>query len=453
MQVDGSIKQKSSLNFFEATFISILCLFFLFFAEVVQIRSAFLSRVMGDADVFFRAGWAARVGKNIYQVTDPNGWHYNYPPLFAITMIPLGDPPPGEDRQGFLPYAISISILYKVSLFCLFVGVFFLAKAYETQFPFLVQNYKEKKWYYLRVFAIVVCLSPIAHTLMRGQVNLFLLMMVCLAIGFQISNRSFLSGVMIAASICLKVFPLFLLIVPVWRKDFRQLAGCLLGLVLGLGVIPVSVMGVENTNVAYADFFKVLIGPSLGVTDDNSRGVELTNLNSTDNHSILAFLHGLEYPDFTKKPAKPSLVIKIVYVLMSGLLLGWMLWIRGVPKKGSTMEDAHFFALASLLMVLICPISHSPYFVLSLPLVMSLLVYFWFKKPESLLDPRLCFFMFTYILANILPLLPFFENIKRMGLMVVPNFLLFVYGTLLISKLNNESISDLDKIPISKSRA
>lgn len=425
---------KAGLNCVETVLVAVLFFFLLFFADIVQIRSAFLTRVMGDADCFFRAGWAAKVGKSIYEVTDPNGWHYNYPPLFAITMIPLADPPPGENRDGCLPYPISISIFYKVSLLSLFLGVFSLARAYEKQFPVVFENLRIKKWYYLRIFAIVVCLSPIAHTLMRGQVNLFLLMMICLAIGFQMSNNSFLSGIMIAGSICLKVFPVFLLIVPVWRKDYKQLAGCLVGLVLGLVVIPVSVMGVEKTKTAYSDFYNVLIGPSLGISGDNTRGVELTNLNSTDNHSVLAFLHGIEHPDFSKKPAKPSLVIKIVHILMSILFLGWLLWSKGLPKKGSAMEDSHFLALASLLMVLICPVSHSQYFVLALPLVMSILVFSWFSS-KRVISPWLGFFFLFYIVANLLPLLPVFENIKRMGVMFVPNFILLVYGTTLFANI------------------
>ena len=425
---------KVGLNGVETVLVAVLFFFLLFFADIVQIRSAFLTRVMGDADCFFRAGWAAKVGKSIYEVTDPNGWHYNYPPLFAITMIPLADPPPGENRDGCLPYPISISIFYKVSLLSLFLGVFSLARAYEKQFPVVFENLRIKKWYYLRIFAIVVCLSPIAHTLMRGQVNLFLLMMICLAIGFQMSNKSFLSGIMIAGSICLKVFPVFLLIVPVWRKDYKQLAGCLVGLVLGLVVIPVSVMGVEKTKTAYSDFYNVLIGPSLGISGDNTRGVELTNLNSTDNHSVLAFLHGIEHPDFSKKPAKPSLVIKIVHILMSILFLGWLLWSKGLPKKGSAMEDSHFLALASLLMVLICPVSHSQYFVLALPLVMSILVFSWFSS-KRVISPWLGFFFLFYIVANLLPLLPVFENIKRMGVMFVPNFILLVYGTTLFANI------------------
>ena len=434
MDANTLAKDKVGLNGVETVLVSILFFFLLFFADIVQIRSAFLSRVMGDADCFFRAGWAAKVGKSIYEVTDPNGWHYNYPPLFAIAMIPLADPPPGESREGCLPYPISISIFYKVSLLSLFLGVFSLARAYEKQFPLVFENLCARKWYYLRIFAIVVCLSPIAHTLMRGQVNLFLLMMICLAISFQISNRSFLSGIMIAGSICLKVFPVFLLIVPVWRKDYKQFAGCVVGLILGLVVVPVSVMGVEKTKTAYSDFYNVLIGPSLGISGDNTRGVELTNLNSTDNHSVLAFLHGIEHPDFSKKPAKPSLVIKIVQILMSILFLGWLLWSKGVPQKGSAMEDAHFLALASLLMVLICPVSHSQYFVLALPLVMSLLVFSWFDSAR-VISPWLGILFLFYIVANLLPLLPLFENIKRMGIMFVPNFILMVYGTTLFANI------------------
>ena len=452
MNLDLSEKNKSHLNAFESLIVVFLFFFLLFFADVVQIRSAFLSRVMGDADVFFRAGWAAKVGKSIYEVTDPNGWHYNYPPLFAITMIPLADPPHGESRAGCLPYPVSISIFYKVSLLSLFLGVFALARAYEKNSPLAFSSLSEKKWYYLRIFVILICLSPIAHTLMRGQVNLFLLMMICLAITFQMSGKSFLSGTMIAGSICLKVFPAFLLIVPVWRKDYRQLAGCTVGLILGLGVIPVSVMGIEKTKSSYHDFYNVLIGPSLGVSGDNTRGVELTNLNSTDNHSILAFLHGIENPDFSKKPPKPSIVTKVVQILMSLILLGWLLFSKGLPKKGTVMEDAHFLALSALLMVLICPVSHSQYFVLALPLVMSILVYAW-NNSSRVITPGLGVFFLLYVLANLLPLLPVFEEIKRMGVMFVPNLVLLVYGTTLFSKMKDSAENESERLQLSDSVA
>ena len=60
---------------------------------LVEQKSAFLSRRMGDLDVFLRAAWAVRAGENPYQIADDNGWHYCYPPLVALLLTPLADAP------------------------------------------------------------------------------------------------------------------------------------------------------------------------------------------------------------------------------------------------------------------------------------------------------------------------------------------------------------------------
>ncbi|MSR30242.1 MAG: DUF2029 domain-containing protein [Gemmataceae bacterium] len=435
--MDAPINQMMDRNLktWEKWGLGFLLVFFLFFADVVLIRSAFLSRVMGDADVFFRAGWAVRAGKNIYEVTDPNGWHYNYPPLFAISMAPLGDPPTGESRVGFLPYPVSVGILYKISFLSLILALFALSRALEVTQHEAFKDLTKRKWYYLRVLALVACLAPIAHTLMRGQVNLFLLCLVCLGLSCQILGQRISSGFFIALAICLKIIPAFLLIVPMWRKDARQLSGCLVGLVIGLGLIPASVLGVEKTKDAYFDLYRVLIAPALGISNDSSRGVELNDFNSTDNHSILAFLHGVENPDLSKKPPKPAKVIKIIYLLMSLVLLGWLLWTKGQPGAGTALEDAYFYSLALLLMVMVCPTSHSSYFLLAVPLIMTTLVFHWQQNPGSLISGGLLLGILAYGLANAIPLLPQMEVLKRMGFCLIPNFVLFVYGMICLGKM------------------
>src|SRR5205085_2685737 len=65
----------------------IVVLFFVFlavFGAHVEQRSAFLSRRMGDLDVFLRAAWAVRNDADLYAITSDNDWHYLYPPLYAI---------------------------------------------------------------------------------------------------------------------------------------------------------------------------------------------------------------------------------------------------------------------------------------------------------------------------------------------------------------------------------
>jgi hypothetical protein len=45
-------------------------------SAIVELRSAFLTHRRTDLDVFLRAAWAARTGRDIYTITDPNGWHF-----------------------------------------------------------------------------------------------------------------------------------------------------------------------------------------------------------------------------------------------------------------------------------------------------------------------------------------------------------------------------------------
>src|SRR5438874_9559923 len=89
------------------------------FGVLVEMRSAYLKRRMGDLGVFLRTAWAVRAGQDIYTVTDNNGYHYHYPPLFAILLVPLADPPPGADLSWTAPYAVAVAVWYAFSLFCL----------------------------------------------------------------------------------------------------------------------------------------------------------------------------------------------------------------------------------------------------------------------------------------------------------------------------------------------
>ena len=69
----------------------------LLWGVLVQRRSAFLDRHMGDMGVYLRAGYAVLSGGgNLYAITDDNGWHYIYPPFLAILLAPFADPPTGH---------------------------------------------------------------------------------------------------------------------------------------------------------------------------------------------------------------------------------------------------------------------------------------------------------------------------------------------------------------------
>jgi hypothetical protein len=105
------------------------------FGVLVEYRSAFLRRRMGDLGCYLRAAWAVRTGHDLYEVMDDNLWHYNYPPLYAILLTPLADPPRGMDTTGYPPYAVSVAVVYILNLIFLALAVHGLASALEYVLP------------------------------------------------------------------------------------------------------------------------------------------------------------------------------------------------------------------------------------------------------------------------------------------------------------------------------
>ncbi|HZU35470.1 MAG TPA: glycosyltransferase family 87 protein, partial [Gemmataceae bacterium] len=169
--------------------------------SMVVMRSSLMTRRMGDYDCFARAGWAVRTGHNMYDVTDDNGFHYNYPPLFAILMAPLADPPRGMPANGMVSYPVSVGIWYLVSLLLLAVGTHWLASALEEKAAkaTLRQPRREgRRWWALRLIPILACAVPIGHTLMRGQANFILLICFCGLAACTLRGQSWRAGLCLA---------------------------------------------------------------------------------------------------------------------------------------------------------------------------------------------------------------------------------------------------------------
>src|SRR5437868_14855724 len=87
------------LRAWEKTCVALLLASAVAFGGFVEYRSAFLSRRMGDLGCYLRAAWAVRAGLDMYGLTEDNGWHYNYPPLYAILLTPLADPPARDTSE------------------------------------------------------------------------------------------------------------------------------------------------------------------------------------------------------------------------------------------------------------------------------------------------------------------------------------------------------------------
>ena len=372
--------RQSPLSRGERFALLVLFVAFVVFAGLVELRSALQQTRKGDLNVFLRAGWAIRADANPYAVTDDNGFHYHYPPLLAILAAPLADAPAGADRTNMLPYAVSVGVCYLLNVFFLAYAVHRLARALEetTAGPFrLTWSRGSRGWWAVRVVPVLACLIPIGHTLMRGQVNLLLLALFAGFLADLLRRRPLRAGLWLAGAICVKIIPVYLLLLPLWRRDGRCLAGCAIGLGLGLAVVPLVVLGPTRTRDCYREMVQTVLLPGLGAGADASRAEELTNQTATEGQSILTAMHNTLHPDFTTRPPKASPAVRLVSQFLGGLLTLTTLWAFGWRRRGDSVDLVLFFGVLVLNMLLISPVCHLHYFSLALPLVMALLVQRW----------------------------------------------------------------------------
>jgi hypothetical protein len=437
----NSAPQTPGLSRLQRWGLAALVTAFVLFGFVVEFRSAFLTHHRTDLQVYLRAAWAVRAGADLYTVSDDNDWHYHYPPLFAILMAPLADPPPGAAPMVAIPFTVSVAFWYVLSVGFLAVGVHWLAQVLEETSPDLAVRTQPRgcsRWWALRVLPIVACLPPLWGALARGQVNLLLLALLCGMAAAVLRGRRGQAGLWLAGAICLKVFPVYLLIYPLWRRDGRCLAGCAAGLVVGLGIIPAVVFGPNQTWAYYREWTDVLVRPGLGHGEDHTRDKELIATTATDSQSFLCVLHNTLHLDRATRPRQAASETRLAHWVLGGTLTALTLLALGWRRRGGRQEILGLGTL-TLIMFLLSPVCHLHYFCLALPLTMGFLAMGWESPPREgmgLTGRYLGLYLLLGLngLANTLPHLPGSDLLRDVGLATYGTLLLWLAAVLVLRR-------------------
>ncbi len=419
------------------------------FGVLVEHRSAFQHTRKGDLNVFLRAGWAVRSGADLYAVTDDNGFHYHYPPLLAILAAPLADPPAGADPTGMIPYAVSAALCYLLNLLFLAFAVHHLARALERTVGRLRWNWPagSRGWWALRLIPILACTIPIGHTLSRGQVNVLLLALFSGFLADLLYRRNFRAGLWLSAAICIKIIPVYLLLLPLWRRDGRCLAGCAAGLVLGLVLIPVVFMGPSRTVDCYREMTRVVLLPGLGGGNDASRAEELTNITATEGQSILTALHNTLHYDLATRPRKASPELRLICYALGGLLTLTAVSAFGRRRCENGIDMVLLFGLLVLNMLLISPVCHLHYYSLMLPLVMALVADRWQERQDLSLGPWLLGVLIVHGIAEFLPQLPNANLLRDCGSAMYGSLLMWLLGVVVLWRRRASRGTESHEIP------
>jgi hypothetical protein len=415
----------------------------LVFGAITEMRSAFLIHRHTDAGIYFRAAWAVQAGQPLYAVTDDNGWHYHYPPFLAVLLRPLADPPSGVAGGRLLPYPISVALWYALGAAALVWAVHGMARAIEasSRFAALRRPAFSRSWWALRLVPAAVALVPIGGTLGRGQVNTILLLCVAGMIGSFAAGRGGRAGLWLAGAICLKVFPAYLLIYPAWRRDWRCLCACAVGLLLGLVVIPAAVLGPSRTIAAYDDFYRLVLRGATVNAPDASTVEEFYHEREGDVMSFRSVLFKTLHPDPATRPpaladwydwAQKLLGIGSTLLIVVALGRAEARSARAVEGQDSVVTTTIVLGLLLLAVIPLVPVAQPDYYMLVLPLVMGMVADDWQRRGRPRLSFGLGVLFSLYTVATLLAYLPGLERLMDLGLPMHAGLVLWVAGLVVL---------------------
>lgn len=375
---------------------------------LTEIRSAFAQRRHTDLGVYLRASWAIREGIDHYTVTDDNGWHYTYPSLLAITLIPFADAPAGQPQPAWaVPYPVSVALWYLLGVVLLAWSVHHLCRAIEDTHPGgpnpAVRS--GRRFWWTRTWPVWVCAPAIGSTLVRGQTNLILLALLAGCIAAAIRGRRAAAGWWLAGATCLKVIPALLVLYPLIRRDWRMLGHFVLGMVAGMIVIPVIALGPERALSTTETFVNQTILPGL-TSKPGALSRELTDMTGTDNQSIQSIIHALRHWNEQPRPATAAASTKLLHVAIGLALIVWtFLTARHIADE----RYRTLFLLSGLVIVMVAvtPVNHTHYMALAVPAVLGLVYWDLEQRGKFVWGAALTVVVLLHAASGIYPRLPF----------------------------------------------
>lgn len=343
-----------------------------------------------DFTVYTTAGSAMFAGLDPYTAANPRGWHYLYPPLFAILVSPLS----GLDSQWQAVIWFFISLLMVWGCFAESRRIWkWLCSKDESAAEYGAAAYIFR-------LAGATALLPALNCLQRGQVGILLAYLLLLGFRVVLVNRSRWSalsgGVILALPIAIKVIPAlpvaFLCVqlalaaalnrrkrVPA-RRAAGTAIGAAFGLLLYLLVIPGMIIGPAANAKHFQSWVSGVLLNEEGKSDEDfsvhtKRNQSLTNAVYRLGNWAAHVFGGAESDLLVEaEDARAALmymdnewVQKGLRVIQIGLMLLLLLTCWKLARRDDPWGTAIVFSLACLAMSAISPVFRGHYYVLWLP--------------------------------------------------------------------------------------
>jgi hypothetical protein len=393
---------------------------------------------MTDFTVYTEAGAAFFDGRDPYQVTNPRGWGYLYPPLFAILVAPLHYFNPQTQVMAW--FALSLLLCWGCYRECVRIARRVLPDQPEHGLFGPIPTW-------VGCAAVAAALFPALNCLQRGQVGVAKLYLLLLGFRLLVESRSaarsFLAGTILALAIVLKITPLLPTLIVLFQElvaGYSQRAGratlsragagsmgTLCGLVLFFFLVPASLVG-WSANLRHLNTWSSwATGPGQDLVKKGFAGDTTSPRNQSFTNAAHRFGNLIHYylaanpreqgndPSQTSGGARPmdapsvNALLLVVRLLAGGLLLALA---YRMGRASDLLGRAVVFSLACVATLIIAPIARGHYYVLFLPAVLFLTA--WLVREQHARAAK-CFAIVPAVL--VIAHYALIDYVGRMGLL------------------------------------
>jgi hypothetical protein len=351
-----------------------------------------------DFTVFTEAGAAFFDGRDPYRVTNPRGWFYLYPPLFALLVSPLAIL--DSQSQVVVWYVISTVLAFGCYVEARRIWSLLAASGARASRDD-VRGANLSVW--IGGCVGMAVLLPALDCLQRGQLGIALVYPLLLGFRLAMNRRSWLQwwlgGVVLAWPVVVKLIPALpvaFLLLQRWTAALAprrapsasgRAAALTLGVALGgflfVFAIPAACIGWEkNLHHLHTWVTKAAANP------DTAQEAKF-NIDSISNQSLgnAAFLFAAEVRGpvsearenlhwlavdkaITERRQADHVTRSVVQVARAVVLVLLVLVALGASLRGDELGQAAAYGLASLAILLVSPLAWGHYYVLTLPAVL-----------------------------------------------------------------------------------
>jgi len=164
-------------------------------------------------------------------------------PIMALILLPFAHLPPMVGALAWFYLKVGLSL----------VSIHWALRLVEIDgVPF-------PPW--AKACTVLLSLRPILGDLAHGNVNLFILFLVMAALYAFRGRRDLLAGLILGLAIACKVTPALFVPYFLWKRAWRTLAGCALGLVLFAWVVPGCLLGFRQGTDLLVSWTQQMIVP------------------------------------------------------------------------------------------------------------------------------------------------------------------------------------------------